>query len=321
GRAARGCPAGSARRGRACDHAGRVVAARPPRGRPPAPGRARPAHRRGEGGCLRGPRRREVHLHRDARHVPDRTGAPGRRPRGRPVLGAHRRLGPRGQDPDGRPGGRPARVRASLADRRHARRRRARHRAGGGRARGGGVRRGARRDRGRRPVRGHGRRHGRHVLLPHPRADRRPAAGDQEGHPRARRRGGGEQGRRVARARRPPRRGRAGRRPADDDPRARRLAPAGAAVQRADRGRAGRGVGGRGPPPRRPGRGRIARPAAGGPAGGVDVGDGPRPDDGPAHLRPRGQGRAAGAGARRARRRSHPDTRRGTPPGGPRPGM
>ena len=70
-------------------------------------------------------------------------------------------------------------------------------------ARGGGVRRGAGRDRRRRPVRGHRRRHGRHLPVPDPGPHRRPAPGHQEGHPRDRRRDRGQQGRRRPRGRRP----------------------------------------------------------------------------------------------------------------------
>ena len=100
-------------------------------------------------------------------------------------------------------------------ERRHARRGRARH-AGDDRADGGrGLRRRAGGDRRGRPVRGRGRGHGRLVPAAHDRAHRGPAAGHQEGHPRARRRRRGEQGGRPARARRPRRRPRAGRGAAD----------------------------------------------------------------------------------------------------------
>ena len=104
--------------------------------------------------------------------------------------------------------GEPERLHPALAGRRHPRRRRPRHGAGDGGARGGGVRRGAGRDRRRRPVRGDRGRDGRHVPVPDPGPHRRPAAGDQEGHPRDRRRDRGQQGRRrPARTRPGPPRG------------------------------------------------------------------------------------------------------------------
>ena len=93
----------------------------------------------------------------------------------------------------------------------HPRRRRTGHDAGDARARGGRPRRRPGRDRRGRAVRGHRRRDGRHLPLPHPRPHRRPAPGDQEGHPRDRRRGRGQQGRRRLRGRCPRRRARAGR--------------------------------------------------------------------------------------------------------------
>ena len=129
-----------------------------------------------------------------ARHPAHRGGQQGRRPGRRPVQRPHRRLGAGRQDPDGGAGARPARLRPTLARRRHARRRRPRDRPGDGGAGGGRLRRGAGGDRRRRPVRDHRRRHGRHLPVPHPRPHRRPAAGHQEGDPRDRRRDRGQQG-------------------------------------------------------------------------------------------------------------------------------
>ena len=58
----------------------------------------------------------------------DRRRPPGRRARGRPVVGAHRRLRARRQDPDGAAVRRPGRLHPALAGRRHPRRRRPGHR-------------------------------------------------------------------------------------------------------------------------------------------------------------------------------------------------
>ena len=71
------------------------------------PGRAR-RHLRRAG-------RRQVDVHRDPRPPADRRRATGRRAGGRPVVGAHRRLGARRQDPDGAAGRRPARLHPALA--------------------------------------------------------------------------------------------------------------------------------------------------------------------------------------------------------------
>ena len=71
------------------------------------------------------------------------------------------------------------------------------------RARGRRLRRGHRRDRRGRPERDRRLRDGRHLPAAHPGPRRRPAAGHQARHPRARRRHRGEQGRRRRRGRRP----------------------------------------------------------------------------------------------------------------------
>ena len=163
-------------------------------------------------------------------------GPPGRRPRRRPVVGAHRRVGARRQDPDGVAVRRPARLHPALA------RRRAPWAASPGPPaqamlvlEAAGVRRRAGRDGRRRAVRGHRRRDGRHVPVPHPRPHRRPAPGHQEGHPRDRRRDRGQQGRRRPRERGPGRGPRA-RRGAAARPRQRGVGAAGASPARGSPG-------------------------------------------------------------------------------------
>ena len=240
--------------------------------------------------------------------------APGGGPGGGPVVHPDRRLDPGRQDADGAPGRRRERVRPALAQRRHARRGRARD-AGDDRADGGrGLRRRAGGDRRGRPVGGRGRGHGRLVPAAHDGAYRGPAAGHQEGHPRARRRRRGEQGGRPARARRPRRRPRAGGGAADGHavrtrPGARRCSRAapqtGAGLDEVwDRGD---------PAPHDPRDERGARGQARRPAGPVDVDDGPRPAHGPAARRPRGplDDPAAGGGGPRGRAHREPGGRRG----------
>ena len=247
-----------ARRHRAGDHAGRVHPRRPPRRWRrscssqllPHAGKATPRrhHRRA--------RRRQVDLHRRARHHADRRRAPGRGARGRPVLHPHRRQHPRRQDPDGPAGRRPARVRPALADRR------ARSAASPGRpARRWCVVEAAGYDVVLVETVGVGQSEtavadmvDTFLLLalgPH----RRPAAGHQEGHPRAGRRHRGQQGRRRGRRRSARDRKGSRRRDADDAlgrPGRAVLAGAGADLQRADRrGPAGR-LGGRAAAPGRP---------------------------------------------------------------------
>ncbi len=145
--------------------------------------RRRPARR-----DQRRARRREVDVHRGARHPAHRGRAPGGRARGRPVVDADQGLDPRRQDPDGEARRRRERVRPAVAERGHARRGGPRDprddRADGGRR----LRRRARRDGRRRPVRGGRGRDGGHVPAAHDRAHGRRAAGDQEGHPGDRRR-------------------------------------------------------------------------------------------------------------------------------------
>ena len=195
-------------RGQPGDHAGRVAAA-PTTGRAarellaeldPTPDVGRPSGSASPGV----PGRRQVDVHRGARHPADRRRPPGRRARRRPVAAcapaarcSATRPGWRGSPPTRTPtsGPRP--------QRRHARRRGPGDQPGDAGARGRGVRRGAGRDRRRRPVRDHRRRHGRHLPVPHPGPHRRPAAGHQEGHPRDRRRDRGQQGRRRPRGTRP----------------------------------------------------------------------------------------------------------------------
>ena len=80
--------------------------ARPPASCSPA---ARPRRRRRPGRHLRRARRRQVDVHRGARHPADRRRPPGRRAGRRPVQRPHRRLGARRQDPDGA-GWRPTRT-------------------------------------------------------------------------------------------------------------------------------------------------------------------------------------------------------------------
>ena len=104
------------------------------------------------------------HVHRGARHAPDRAGPPGRGAGRRPVVArVTRRLDPRRQDPDGAPGRstptpssgrRPPRARSAASP--------ARTRETMLLLRGGRLRRRPGRDRRRRPVRDGGRRHGRH---------------------------------------------------------------------------------------------------------------------------------------------------------------
>ena len=205
-------------------------------------------------------RRRQVDVHRVARHPPDRQGHrvgvlavdPSSVRTGGSVLGDKTRMA--------RLAGRPRRLHPALAQRRHARRRRPGHRAGDGGPGGGGLRRGAGRDGRRRPVRGHRRGDGRHVPVPHPGPHRRPAAGHQEGHPRDRRRHRGQQGRRRPRGRGPLGRARAGRCAAA---RARQggVGPSGRHLLRPHRLRRRGRLAARARPPRAPGR--RASPASG----------------------------------------------------------
>ena len=148
--------------------------ARPPRGGPAAAdGAAAARRRRAPGRDQRGAGGREVDVHRGAGHPAHRRRPPGRGARRRPVvdpdrgsiLGDKTRMARLAVDDE--------RVRPAVAERRHARRGRPGH-PGDDRADGGGrLRRGARRDRRGRPVRGRGRRDGRHVPAAHDRPHRR----------------------------------------------------------------------------------------------------------------------------------------------------
>ena len=118
----------------------------------------------------------------------------------------------------------PARVRAAVADRRHARRRRPAHARGDAAVRGRRLRRRARRDRRRRPVGGEGRGDGRPVPRARRARRRRRAPGHQARDHRARRPRRRQQGRRRARGGRRAHRRRLRRRAA---PRAARASPGG----------------------------------------------------------------------------------------------
>mmetsp|Transcript_5907 Transcript_5907/g.14566 ORF Transcript_5907/g.14566 Transcript_5907/m.14566 type:complete len:201 (-) Transcript_5907:659-1261(-) len=136
------------------DHAGRVHPRRPPR-----PGRC-PAHRadarhrrRAAAGHLRRAGRRQEHLHRGLRPVPDRPGPPRGRAGGGPVQQCLGRRHPGRQDAHGAPLHGPARLHPPQPEQRHARRRGREDARGDAAVRGGRVRRGHRRDRGCRPER------------------------------------------------------------------------------------------------------------------------------------------------------------------------
>ncbi len=277
-----GVRAGDAGRGLAGDHAGRVDLARGTASRPvelltalaegDGPGLPAPTVRVGISGV---PGVGQVHLHRGARHPADRrrvTGSaswPSTRPAFAPAARCWAtRPGWRSSSADPDAYIRPSPTAGTLGG---VARATVQAMAG---ARGGGVRRRAGRDGRGRPVRGHRRRHGRHLPVPHPGPHRRPAPGHQEGHPRDRRRDRGQQGRR-----RPRDRGQGGR------PRARRRAASGARSRRvgaargdllgAARRRRRRRVGAGARAPRAPG-GRGARRQARRPAARVHLGAGPR---------------------------------------------
>ena len=249
---------------------------------------------------LRGARRRQVHLHRVPGQPPAGRRAADRGPRGRPLVGAHRRLGAGRQDPHGDARGRPPGVRAALALRGHPRRRRQGDGPGDGRARGGRLRPGPRRDRRGGAVGGDGGRDGRHLPVPHPRPHRRPAPGHQEGHPRDRRRHRGQQGRRP-RGRDPRRRQGAGRRAPLRPPGRAGVGAAGADLLGPHRRRRAGGLGEGAGPPGLAGGVRAARQA--GPAA--------------ARLHLVAGPRRAGAAPAHARRGCVPCARRSTTRCGP----
>ena len=106
-------------------HADRIQARRPSQDRAAAGAGAAAADRpRGARRHHRRAGRRQVDHHRCARHLSHGARPQGRGAGGRSLLGTHRRLDPRRQDPDGAARGRRQRLHPPLARRRHARRRR-----------------------------------------------------------------------------------------------------------------------------------------------------------------------------------------------------
>ena len=102
-------------------------------------------------------RRRQIDHDRRARHIPHPAGTQDRGARSRPVLGPHRRIDSRRQDPHGAAVLRSSRVHPPLAGRRHARRRGGKDARDHADLRGGGLRRRAGGNHRHRPVGDRGR--------------------------------------------------------------------------------------------------------------------------------------------------------------------